>query len=213
MADAGGIDELLRGHLLWRGPGRAAHGAAPLPSGFPVLDQALAGGWPVGVLTELLVDHYGIGELSLLLPALARLGEARPSHWLMLVAPPCLPYAPALEQAGIPLSRLLLVHAQGRDEVFWACEQGLRSGSCAAVLAFPGQASLTGLRRLQLAARDSGAWTVLFRPASSRRQPSPAALRIALAPEAPGFLAIEIFKSRVSGRPLRLRLCLDGAWP
>ena len=54
-----------------------------LPTGFPALDHLLGGGWPTGMLTELLVPGYGSsghgspghgsGELGLLSPALARL--------------------------------------------------------------------------------------------------------------------------------------------
>jgi hypothetical protein len=45
-------------------------------SGFDALDDALNGGWPVARLTELLCDHVGIGELSLLLPALPKAAAA-----------------------------------------------------------------------------------------------------------------------------------------
>ncbi len=41
-------------------------------SGFSALDAALQGGWPVARLTELLCDHAGVGELSLLLPTLPK---------------------------------------------------------------------------------------------------------------------------------------------
>jgi protein ImuA len=46
-------------------------------SGFDALDGALNGGWPVARLTELLCDHVGIGELSLLLPALPKAATAK----------------------------------------------------------------------------------------------------------------------------------------
>src|SRR4051812_39379662 len=58
---------------------RSAHAqdqARPLAqsTGFADFDALLpGGGWPVGAITELMPETYGIGELSLLLPALAKL--------------------------------------------------------------------------------------------------------------------------------------------
>ena len=79
-----------------------------VPSDFPALDAELpGGGWPASALTEILPQHEGIGELRLLGPALARLTRA--GRCLAWIAPPHLPYAPALAAAGIDLARLLIV--------------------------------------------------------------------------------------------------------
>ena len=68
-------------------------------TGFAALDAALpARGWPVGGIAELLVGACGIGETSLLLPALAALTSA--GGWVAFVAPPHEPCAPALVNAG-----------------------------------------------------------------------------------------------------------------
>ncbi len=53
---------------------------------------------------------------------------------------------------------------------------------------------LRELRRLQLAAEQSGAWSVLFRHNRCRHLPSPSALRLRLSPEARGRLALEVLK-------------------
>src|SRR5512139_1676876 len=68
------------GAPIWRADERPADEAAGpvLTSGFAELDRELpGGGWPQGQLTELLLDDAGIGELSLLAPALAQLAQAR----------------------------------------------------------------------------------------------------------------------------------------
>ena len=180
---------------VWRGK-VATVARAVIPTGFRELDQALpGGGWPLGALTEILVDGYGIGELGLLMPALEALTKddpARPKKWVAWVAPPFVPYAPALQQRGVNIDRLLMFHptSEGRDargraiasgkSRLWAIEQAIRSGSSAGVLAWVAAADDVILRRLQLAAEEQGCWVLLFRPASTRLQRSPAALRIHL---------------------------------
>ena len=169
---------------VWRGRGNvAAFTRAVIPTGFPELDRSLpGGGWPLGALTEVFVDGYGIGELGLLMPALAALAKAdpvKPKKWIAWVAPPFVPYAPALQQHDVNIDRLLMIHpTPGNKSRLWAIEQAVRSGSSAGVLAWVAAADAVILRRLQLAAEDQGCWVMLFRPASARLQRSPAALRI-----------------------------------
>jgi len=191
---------------IWRGKAAAAVRAA-VPTGFSELDRALpGGGWPLGAVTEILVDGYGIGELGLLMPALAALTKedpAKPKKWVAWVAPPFVPYAPALQQHGVDTDRLLMIHpTSGSKSRLWAIEQAVRSGSSAGVLAWVAAADDVILRRLQLAAEDQGCWVLLFRPESVRAQRSPAALRIVLSkvPSHDAATRVEIFKCR-GGRP------------
>lgn len=187
------LQDLMQRADLWRGD-TAPPFAASLPTGFPTLDAVLpGGGWPQRALTEILLPHEGIGELRLLLPALARL--SRGDRWLALVAPPHIPYAPALASAGVELSRVLLVHPRARGDGLWAVEQSLRAGSCAAVLAWPATLDSRALRRLQLAAEAGESWGVLFGHERLAASNSPAALRLRLAPRA-GGLDIHVLKRR-----------------
>src|SRR5690606_4374761 len=93
------MDELLRSMRVWRGRG-AELAQAAIPTGFGELDRYLpGGGWPRGAVTEICLDHYGIGELTLLLAGLSKLvGEGAQKKWIVWVAPPFIPYAPALQQ-------------------------------------------------------------------------------------------------------------------
>src|SRR2546427_3713465 len=122
------LEDILQRHPVWRG-GASFSRAAVVPSGFSVLDGELpGGGWPTGGLTEILGLQQGIGELRLLLPPLAAL--TTPGRRVILLAPPPLPYAPALAAAGVDLARLAVVRAPGRRGSLWAAEQALRSGTC-----------------------------------------------------------------------------------
>jgi len=156
------LDALLQRTDVWRG-GRLTAAVKAVPSGFTELDELLpGGGWPQGALTEIMMPRQGIGALRLLMPALAQLSQGE--RWICWVAPPHIPYAPALLNAGIDVSRILLVHPGAQQDGLWAVEQSLRCGNCAAVLAWQTLDDKVMLRRLQLAADTDYALGVLFRP-------------------------------------------------
>ena len=183
---------------IWRGAELARTVCPGIATGFAALDAELpGGGWPCAALTEILPQHEGIGELRILGPALAQL--AAQGKFIAWIAPPHLPYAPALAAAGIGLGRVLIVKTAKDSDSLWAAEQALGSAACGAVLAWPRDIRFTQLRRLQLAAEGGRCLAMLFRPPQAAREPSPAALRIALATAA-GGLALSILKRR--GAPL-----------
>jgi cell division inhibitor SulA/protein ImuA len=195
--------EILSHPAIWRGNALGSVGTPSVPTGFPALDAELpGGGWPAAALTEILPRHEGIGELRILGPALADL-SAR-GRCLAWIAPPYLPYAPALQAAGIDPARLLVVRTRSPRETLWAVEQALRSNACGAVLAWPQKIAWPEARRLQLATEGSQALAVLFRPPHAAGEASPAALRLALE-TCEGDLAVRILKRRgaVLGRPIR----------
>lgn len=198
------LDSVLQHPGIWRGDQRAQTGEDALPTGFAELDELMpGGGWPRGALTEILSEREGIGELRLLLPALARISGQ--SGMLAWVAPPHVPYAPALAAAGVKLKQLLLVKPQSAADAWWTMEQALRSGACSAVLAWLRSPDERRMRRLQLAAETGRAWGVLFRPAHAAQERSPAALRLRLEATADG-LAVHILKRRGGqvGKPVML---------
>lgn len=187
-------ERLLARGDIWRGREHAAgEGEA---TGFARLDAWLPdGGWPRGALTELLPERYGIGELRLLMPVLARL--SRGARWVAWIDPPHVPHAAGLHARGVDLAHTLVVHPRDRHERLWALEQALRAGTCAAVLGWPGTVDGTALRRLQLAAEAGGSLGFLFRPPEAGRQSSHARLRLALAAER-GGLALDCLKPRTA---------------
>lgn len=190
------IDALLHARRVWKGRPAGLPPSAQ-PTGHPALDAALpTGGWPEAALTELLIPVDGVGELQLLWPMLARLSRAEAR--VVLVAPPYLPFAPAWQAAGIDLRWLQVVEAATPRDALWAAEQCLRSGSCGAVLCWPRQADDRALRRLQVAAESGRTLAFAYRPLHAARNPSPAALRIA-----------------IDARPAQLRVlkCRGGAAP
>ena len=200
------LEDILQRQPVWRGTG-----LAPCPpgvaTGFDALDAALPGrGWPRGELTELLGDASGIGELRLVLPALAHLGAS--GKRLVWLAPPHVPYAPALAAAGVDLAQLVVVQPRGRREALWAAEQVLRAPASQALLAWMPRLRYAELQRLAVAAEAGGGLAFLFRPAAAMHESSPASLRLALEAGA-GELVVRILKRRGAPASAPLRLLLD----
>ncbi len=198
------LDLFLQSHgEVWKGRHRSR--LEVLQSGFGPLDAALpGGGWPRGVLIEILPSIEGIGELRLSLPALRSLSEA--GRRTVFIRPPHIPYAPALLQAGLSLRHIVWIMSPQEADAHWAAEQTLRARAAGAVLLWSDCSHDRNLRRLQVAAEASRAWMFLYRTPQARIAPSPAALRLALRPE-PRALVIDLLKVR-GGMPARVRLPL-----
>src|SRR6516162_4294663 len=208
------IARLLEHPAIWRG--RSAAQRSGLPTGFATLDEYLPdSGWPRTGLIEILVSRFGSGELALLVPALGALTRAAAARWCVWVAPPLVPFAPALVAGGVVLDRVAVVGgARGArqetrfgDPSMWALEQTLGSGACDAVLGWVRQVKPRGIRRLQLAAERGRALGVLFRPRRAAREASAAVLRLSVEPLAAG-VRLTILKGRSAHRDV-----LDLPWP
>lgn len=205
------VDATVFSHpAIWRANQLGSAVTRGVPSQFTALDCELPeAGWPTANLIELLPLRHGIGEMRLLAPTLARLSQD--AQAIMMVAPPAIPYPPALAKHGVMLDRLIVVHAKQRTDRLWAIEQALKSASLGALIAWlPEEHHVLPtdqLRRLQLAAQASRALAFIFRPAVAQTIASPAPLRIALAPEATNRLTLNIFKRR--GPPTAAPIVVD----
>lgn len=154
MSQPPALETLLQAHpALWRGKGHGDSARGAVSTGFADLDALLpGGGWPLGATIELCIAADGIGELRLLMPVMRRLTDAgRRIAW---VAPPHVPYAPALAAAGLDPSTLTVVQPRARRDIAWSMEKLLQSPHCGVVLGWPPGMTLTGGRRLQLAAEN-----------------------------------------------------------
>ena len=207
MAAVVDIDALLAARTLWHAGRSAAIAADGEPTGHAALDALLPqGGWPRRALTELLLPADGVGELSLLLPTLARCTRA--GERVAMIAPPYLPYAPAWQAAGVDLAQLRIVDASPRDAL-WAFEQCLRSGACAAVVGWPQQADARALRRLQVAADSGQCLGFVLRDRRHAANPSPAALRLEAVRDTRG-IAWQVRKCR--GGPVPSAVFVPETW-
>ncbi len=183
----GTLDSLLDHPGLWRGRSATPATNVPVwPSGHAELDQALGGGWPRGQLLELLGAPFGCGETRLLVPMLAACGQD--GYWIALVAPPATPWLPGWQTLGIPPERVLLIRTEHDRDTLQAGEQCLRDPAFGTLLAWlHGPVETALLRRLRLAASESRACAILYRPPQAAEQPSPAHQRLRWQPGSNGL--------------------------
>ncbi|HYS63573.1 MAG TPA: translesion DNA synthesis-associated protein ImuA [Paraburkholderia sp.] len=209
---------------VWQGNELAEADSRGVSSGYAALDQLLpAQGWSAGGLTELLIEHGGVGEVRLLAHALRHLTVQAERH-VMLVAPPYQPCAAALRAWGVDVERVLWVRSN-EDQALWAAAQALKQDGIGAVLVWLPNARADKVRRLQVAAQESTSLAFLIRPVEAATQSSPAPLRMVCEPLLPANaqtinrrqwlqeigLSINIFKRRGPplAEPLRLILPLQ----
>ena len=186
-----------------------------LASGFEAIDGYLPWqGWPVGAMTELLHSDSGRGELSLLLPALARRTESK--HQVVVIGAPHALYAAGLQQAGVDAARVQQIGftgsgghgastaSRGRHiDALWAAEQVLKSGTCGAVLLWTHHCAPDALRRLHLAVLQQDTALFHFREPGCAANASPAWLRLLLSSNQTE-LQVQVLKCRghLLSRPL-----------
>ncbi len=184
---------LIDNPQLWQGRVARKNTTRCIPTGYAEFDALLpGGGWPQDILIEIVTPDWGIGELQLLAPLMGEL--TRRQRWLLWIAPPYSPYAPALQQAGVDTNFVVLVKKGiSERDALWSIEKALQTDACGLVLAWPGFVSNPLLRRLQLSAAGGETQGVLFRHRETKNSPS--ALRLGLAP-AVGGIDVKVLKAR-----------------
>ena len=208
MATNPALDEILKHPAVWRIGQMSTSMRSAIKTGFGSLDQTLPShGWEHGALTEILSNEQGIGELSLLIPALRQ--TTQQGKGIVLVAPPFIPFPHAWESHGIALKQVVIVRADGKD-LLWVIEQAARSGACGMVVGWTTncrkQLNYQALRRLHMAANAGGTTLILYRPANTSVEASAAPTRIT-ATAHQGGLQLHIIKRRAA--MMAHPLCVD----
>lgn len=188
------LEQLLCRRDIWRGQSQTL-AAPPITrdTGYTGLNaNLLGGGWPSGNLVEVCQQGFVQSEWLLLTPTLLNT-----RGFVVLLNPPCVPFAQALIKAGIDLERLLVVESSNKADFLFSFIELTRADACEAVLAWQPKQSLsyTELRKCQLAAMGGEGLYVLFRPAAVAEQSSPAGLRLAITQQAQD-LQVRIFKQK-----------------
>ncbi|MDD1783193.1 translesion DNA synthesis-associated protein ImuA [Enterovibrio sp. ZSDZ35] len=161
------------------------------PSGHALLDEKLDGGWPESGVVELQLPCFGIGELRLVLPAIARALED--SELTVFATPPGEINPIALCQAGLNLEKVVILDTSTSSSL-WCVEQALKSGCCRSAVLWGEALSVTQARRLQLAAAENDCLLFMITHQQSV-QGLPVSCRLAITPVEEG-LSIRVVKRR-----------------
>lgn len=194
------LNTLLQRPDIWRIGQLPSNTRTAISTGFAALDQALPDhGWEQGALSELLSNEQGIGELSLLMPAMRQVTQA--GKGIVLVAPPFIPFPLAWDMHGINLQQIVIVRARETDQL-WAMEQAARAGCCGMVIGWTGNqhrhaVNYQALRRLHVAAAAGASALLLYRPLRAADEASPAPTRMAVGAHN-GYLQVRLIKRRAS---------------
>ncbi|OUJ14728.1 ImuA family protein [Acetobacter sp. DsW_063] len=143
--------------------GRLGHRKAAAPLGVPEIDQKLpGGGLPLGALHEV----AGGGDDAVNAAVAARFSAglaALTGGQVLWIAKKADLFAPSLQQAGLPPTRVVFVEVESDADGLACFEEGLRHGGLSAVVAEVGRLTMTASRRLQLAAESGGALGIAIR--------------------------------------------------
>jgi cell division inhibitor SulA len=172
------LQEVLKRADIWQASSHSKQQSS-LSTEYFSLDQSLhSSGWPLNQMTELLIERAGIGEMQLVLPALAKMHSK--GGWLFLIEPPFNPYAPGWLKANIDIERMMIIKGGKQNECLWAAEKIIANQGVCCSLFWPphDQLSNKALKRLQLAAEQGCGLNFVFRSLSAINQSSPASLRL-----------------------------------
>ncbi|HEY1474908.1 MAG TPA: DNA repair protein [Pseudolabrys sp.] len=182
-------------------------GPGALPLGIAPIDAALGGGLARGALHEIAAvseahlaaaTGFTLGLTSLPSPRLR--GEGERVCWIaedMALAESGAPYGPGLDAFGLAPERLLTVSAAQPRDLLWAMEEALRCRAVGAVIGELRDSAVgtVALRRLSLAAAESGALALLLRSAPSR-EASTAATRWIVGTASKTCFAAQLVRNR-----------------
>lgn len=172
------LQQVLKRADIWQAS-QQSHNCHSIASGYSPLDKLLhLGGWPLNRLTEILVERVNIGEMTLILPAIAKAMEK--GGWLFLIEPPFNPYAPGWLKANIDIHKMIIIQSCQEKDWLWAAEQVIAHQGICCTLFWPLKDNLSNkvLKRLQLAATQGAQLNFIFRSISVASQSSPASLRL-----------------------------------
>ena len=210
------IDELRQRLQALQKPDGIDPAPGALPFGIAEVDDALGGGLARGALHEV----AAAGEAHLAAATGFALGLAAPArHWLWIAEDMALtesgaPYGPGLDTFTLRPERLLTVAVGHRRDLMWTMEEALRCRAIGAVIGEVRHGALdaVGVRRLSLAATQSGALALMLR-ASPTRDASTAATRwiVSAAPSAPSN-SFEFGAPRFAAQLVRNRRGPTGSW-
>jgi len=135
-----------------------------------------------GAIVECLMERHGAGAVTSAAQIMASSSDVR--GFFVIVDHAREFYVPALSGWGIDPGQALLLRPETQEEASWAIEESLRCPGVSATWAWLDKGMPARVhRRWQLAAEAGGGVGLFFRPATARREPVWADLRLLVTPQ------------------------------
>ncbi|WP_415884095.1 cell division inhibitor SulA [Neptuniibacter sp. QD34_54] len=119
-----------------------------------------------GTMTEIVVQDENFSNIPMLMPLLAQLSQD--DRWFVWIAPPVLLPKNLLIEAGIDLTKVILLNPDNKHSTFELAKQALSTGTSHAVISWPGYLNDEEFNDLESAAKKGQSHGIIIR----RRQHS-----------------------------------------
>jgi cell division inhibitor SulA len=129
--------------------------------------QPAAGAWkPVhnmaGKITQIIMADQHEYNFQLLMPLLAQLSQD--DRWFAWIAPPLKLPKQWLLEAGIDINKIMMLQPSENNDTLELARKALNTGTCHAVISWPGQLDTEELEQLEQAARHGRSHAILIQP-------------------------------------------------
>lgn len=115
-----------------------------------------------GKITQIIMPDEDEYNFQLLMPLLAQL--SRDDRWFAWIAPPLKLPKQWLLEAGIDINKIMMLQPKTELDTLELAQKALRTGTCHAVISWPGQVSKEQLGQLELAAKSGHSHAIVIQP-------------------------------------------------
>ncbi|MFT6915958.1 MAG: cell division inhibitor SulA [Motiliproteus sp.] len=115
-----------------------------------------------GKITQIIMQDEDEYNFQLLMPLLAQL--SRDDRWFAWIAPPLKLPKRWLLEAGIDINKIMMLQPRGSHDTLALARKALATGTCHAVISWPGQISQEQLQQLEQAAQTGSSHAIVIQP-------------------------------------------------
>lgn len=115
-----------------------------------------------GKITQIIMPDEDEYNFQLLMPLLAQL--SRDNRWFAWIAPPLKLPKQWLLEAGIDINKIMMLQPKAECDTLELAEKALATGTCHAVISWPGQINKTQLETLEKAAKNGQSHAIIIQP-------------------------------------------------
>ncbi len=127
----------------------------------PYRSMPLANGM-AGKITQIIMPDEDEYNFQLLMPLLAQL--SRDDRWFAWIAPPLKLPKQWLLEAGIDINKIMMLQPKTEQDTLDLAQKALATGTCHAVISWPGQISKAQLNILEQAAQNGQSHAIVIQP-------------------------------------------------